>query len=196
MIVAILVYPGMTALDALGPYEVLRQGEDIEIRFVWKEAGPIVTDSGVLAADAEQLALGWEYVKSFVLASGSGTLIAFPLTFLVVGKLTPTGRRALLGFITWSVVVGLSGGDALPMWNALAPALPLLFLAIQETISRAIDARASLAPAAFVLVALGMAASFLVSKSRTGLVQTDTYYSVVLCSVSVFVLVMDRVGAN
>ncbi|MGV9742787.1 DJ-1/PfpI family protein [Nocardia farcinica] len=47
--VAIVLYPGMTALDAIGPYEVLRFAPDTEIRFVGHEVGPVVTDSGVLA---------------------------------------------------------------------------------------------------------------------------------------------------
>jgi transcriptional regulator GlxA family with amidase domain len=51
MQIAILVYPGMTALDAIGPYEVLRALRG-ELCFVWKEIGPIVTDSGVLTIGA------------------------------------------------------------------------------------------------------------------------------------------------
>ncbi len=39
----------MTALDAIGPYEVLRMLPDADVRFVWHETGPIVVDSGVLA---------------------------------------------------------------------------------------------------------------------------------------------------
>ena len=52
MDIAILVFPGMTALDALGPYEVLNLLPDINLRFVWKETGPVLTDSGVLAIGA------------------------------------------------------------------------------------------------------------------------------------------------
>lgn len=52
MQIAIVVYPGMTALDAIGPYEVLRAMPDAEIRFVSDEIGPIVTDSGVLVIGA------------------------------------------------------------------------------------------------------------------------------------------------
>jgi len=33
--IAIVVYPGFTALDFIGPYEVLRWLPDAEIRFVW-----------------------------------------------------------------------------------------------------------------------------------------------------------------
>jgi transcriptional regulator GlxA family with amidase domain len=52
MQIAIVLYPGVTALDAVGPYEVLRMLPGAEIRFVSREAGPIVTDSGVLVLGA------------------------------------------------------------------------------------------------------------------------------------------------
>lgn len=52
MQVAIVVYPGMTALDALGPYEVLRFIPQVDLRFVSHEPGPIVTDSGILVIGA------------------------------------------------------------------------------------------------------------------------------------------------
>jgi transcriptional regulator GlxA family with amidase domain len=48
MQIAIVLYPGLTALDAVGPYEVLRLLPDAEIRFVGAEPGPVITDSGVL----------------------------------------------------------------------------------------------------------------------------------------------------
>jgi transcriptional regulator GlxA family with amidase domain len=48
MQIAIVLYPGMTALDAVGPYEVLRFLPDAEVRFVGETPGPVVTDSGVL----------------------------------------------------------------------------------------------------------------------------------------------------
>ncbi|MFQ6392470.1 DJ-1/PfpI family protein [Nocardia sp. KC 131] len=47
--IAIVLYPGMTALDAIGPYEVLRFVPGAQIRFVGHEPGPVITDSGVLA---------------------------------------------------------------------------------------------------------------------------------------------------
>jgi len=50
--IAIVVYPGFTALDFIGPYEVLRNLPDAEVRFVWHEAGPIIADSGVLIVGA------------------------------------------------------------------------------------------------------------------------------------------------
>jgi transcriptional regulator GlxA family with amidase domain len=48
MQIAIVLDPGMTALDAVGPYEVLRLLPDAEVRFVGAAPGPVLTDSGVL----------------------------------------------------------------------------------------------------------------------------------------------------
>lgn len=50
--IAIMVYPGYTALDFIGPYDVLRNLPDAEVRFVWHEPGPIEADSGVLLVGA------------------------------------------------------------------------------------------------------------------------------------------------
>ncbi|MGH3675324.1 MAG: DJ-1/PfpI family protein [Mycobacterium sp.] len=49
---AIVVYPGFTALDFIGPYESLRWLPDTEVRFVWHEPGPITADSGALIVGA------------------------------------------------------------------------------------------------------------------------------------------------
>ena len=52
MQIAIVLYPGFTALDFIGPYESLRMLPDAEVRFVWHEPGPITADSGVLVVGA------------------------------------------------------------------------------------------------------------------------------------------------
>jgi putative intracellular protease/amidase len=41
MQLAIVLYPGLTALDAVGPYEVLRLLADAEVRFVAAAPGPV-----------------------------------------------------------------------------------------------------------------------------------------------------------
>lgn len=52
MQVAIMLYPGFTALDFIGPYESLRWLPDVDVRFVWHEPGPIAADSHVLLVGA------------------------------------------------------------------------------------------------------------------------------------------------
>src|SRR5262245_16244302 len=46
--IAIVLYPGLTALDALGPYEVLKMLPAAEVRFLAHEPGPVTTDRGIL----------------------------------------------------------------------------------------------------------------------------------------------------
>ncbi len=46
--IAILLYPGVTALDAVGPWEVFSRLPDTEVRFVGKEIGPVRTEGGTL----------------------------------------------------------------------------------------------------------------------------------------------------
>jgi transcriptional regulator GlxA family with amidase domain len=53
MEIAILIFDRLTALDAIGPYEVLRSIPDSNVRFVAKEKGPVRTDAGSLALVAD-----------------------------------------------------------------------------------------------------------------------------------------------
>jgi putative intracellular protease/amidase len=46
--IAILLYPGATALDAVGPWEVLSRIPNAEVRFVGEEAGPVAVEGGAL----------------------------------------------------------------------------------------------------------------------------------------------------
>src|SRR5687768_10517713 len=53
MEIAILIFDRLTALDAIGPYEVLRSMPDSKVRFVAKEPGAVRTDAGSLALVAD-----------------------------------------------------------------------------------------------------------------------------------------------
>ena len=49
----ILVFDGITALDAIGPYEVLRSVPGWEVQFAAKARGEVRTDSGALGLSAD-----------------------------------------------------------------------------------------------------------------------------------------------
>src|SRR4051794_9216632 len=51
---SILIFDGITALDAIGPYEVLRSVPGWEVEFVGKAQGEIRTDSGSLGLSADR----------------------------------------------------------------------------------------------------------------------------------------------
>jgi putative intracellular protease/amidase len=53
MLIAILLYDKLTALDAIGPYEVLSRMPGAEVRFVAEKPGPKRTDTGALALTAD-----------------------------------------------------------------------------------------------------------------------------------------------
>jgi putative intracellular protease/amidase len=53
MQIAIPLYDRFTALDAIGPYEVLSRLPDADLKFVATEAGPYKTDNGMLTIVAE-----------------------------------------------------------------------------------------------------------------------------------------------
>jgi putative intracellular protease/amidase len=53
MQIAILIFDGLTALDAIGPYEVLSRLPGAELHFVATEAGLKRTDTGALGVQAD-----------------------------------------------------------------------------------------------------------------------------------------------
>jgi putative intracellular protease/amidase len=53
MDIAIPIYDGLTALDAVGPYEVLSRMPGAKVTFVAVEPGPVRTDNGMLSLLAE-----------------------------------------------------------------------------------------------------------------------------------------------
>ncbi|MFG2717819.1 DJ-1/PfpI family protein [Streptomyces sp. NPDC048416] len=54
MLIAVVLYPGFTALDAVGPYEALSRLPGAESVFVAEQAGPVRNDNGSLSLVAEK----------------------------------------------------------------------------------------------------------------------------------------------
>lgn len=70
MQIAILLYDGLTALDAVGPYEVLALLPGARVQFVATEAGPKRTDTGFLSLTADH-SLGEVPRPDIILVPGS-----------------------------------------------------------------------------------------------------------------------------
>src|SRR3954470_24314368 len=73
MEIAIPVYDDFTALDAIGPYEVLSRIPDARVRFIGERPGPVCTDNGMLQVVAEAALADVPRPDILVVPGGVGT---------------------------------------------------------------------------------------------------------------------------
>ena len=73
MDVAIPIFDGLTALDAVGPYEVLSRVPDARVHFLAAEPGPKRTENGMLALTADRALDELETPEVIVMPGGHGT---------------------------------------------------------------------------------------------------------------------------
>lgn len=83
MEIAIPLYDRFTALDAVGPYEVLSRLPGARVRFVATAAGPVLTDNGMLSLVAEASLEEVPAPDVLCVPGGTGTRDAFSDTVLV-----------------------------------------------------------------------------------------------------------------
>jgi len=73
MRIVIAVFPEFTALDAIGPYEVLRMVPDAEVVFAAAERGVVRTDSGAVGLHADAAFREIDSADVLVVPGGWGT---------------------------------------------------------------------------------------------------------------------------
>ncbi len=73
MDVAIPIFDGITALDAIGPYEVLSRLPDTRVDFIAKEPGPKRTGNGMLSLTADRSLSDVRHPEVIVVPGGHGT---------------------------------------------------------------------------------------------------------------------------
>ncbi|MFT5052363.1 MAG: hypothetical protein ACI8QZ_003796 [Chlamydiales bacterium] len=93
----------------------------------------------LLAFEPDRWRAGLIYLWDFVVSAVIPLLLAFPLLFLVLRRLSGAGARALGLALLWSVFVVAQGGSTLPYSLAMVPALPLIFISIQQGVIAAVD---------------------------------------------------------
>ncbi len=77
MQIAFLIYEGLTALDIVGPYEVLSQIPDADVRFVAKRPGSVMVDSGAFSIGTDHQLADVPRPGVFVIPGGvAGTFAA------------------------------------------------------------------------------------------------------------------------
>ncbi|GAA3209931.1 DJ-1/PfpI family protein [Streptomyces sp. XM83C] len=72
MQIAFVIYDRFTALDAVGPYEILSRVPDTECVFVSEHPGPVRTDTGVVAITADRALTDVPRPDVVVVAGGPG----------------------------------------------------------------------------------------------------------------------------
>ncbi len=75
MDIAILLFEGLTALDAVGPYEVLSKLPGASVTFAGVDAGPVRTDNGSLALSADAALPDLEHPDILVVPGGHGQTV-------------------------------------------------------------------------------------------------------------------------
>ena len=124
--ISILVFDGLTALDAIGPYEVLRSVPGWEVSFVGKERGEVRTDVGSLGLSVDHM-LGDRPTADIVLVPGGEGSRALLDDEEVLEWLrgVDRGSRWTTSVCTGSLVLGaaglLEGRRATGHWLYLEP---------------------------------------------------------------------------
>jgi transcriptional regulator GlxA family with amidase domain len=106
----ILIFEGLTALDAVGPYEVLRSVPGWEVAFVGKSRGEMRTDCGALGLSAD-LALQEAGEADIVLVPGGAGNRPLLRDEEVLGWLRETDAKTkwTTSVCTGSLVLGAAG---------------------------------------------------------------------------------------
>jgi putative intracellular protease/amidase len=74
--IAIVLYEGFTALDAIGPYEVLSRMPGARVTFIAARPGPLRTDNGMLELVAERSLEEAGQPDIFLVPGGPGDVVA------------------------------------------------------------------------------------------------------------------------
>lgn len=103
--------------------------------------GRLVSDwsRDLAIADGARLERGLGYALDFLLVTSSPLLLGYALWYLVRGRLSPTGRHALLLFALWTALVVWQGGGGPIFGEALVPLLPVGLIAAQEGMITALN---------------------------------------------------------
>jgi len=123
---------------------------------------------------------GLVYLGDFVRVSVDALLVAYPLWFLLRRRLSRSGTHALVLAAAWTVLVVLGGRSPLPFAEGMLPALPFLFLAIQEGLTEVLDGVSTLQrKVAIGLLFAGIAGTALASKTpgNLGPLQTERWHA-------------------
>jgi len=134
MKVLVLVYPGMTAQDMVGPITALSALPGYEVQFAWKQAGPVPTDSGLSVMATHAFAETWSEPDIFFTGGGGKPTMDLLADADTLAFVASRGARAqwVTSVCTGSLILGAAGllqgyraachwavGDALAAFGAI-----------------------------------------------------------------------------
>ena len=118
----------------------------------------------LLAPDPARWTLGLYGLEALVRGTIAPLLLVLPLLQLLTRRLSGTGLRALGLGVLWLTLVVATGAGGRPMHAAFVPALPLLYLAVQEAVVGGLDRRPRLEGLTWAGLTLACLGSVLGSK--------------------------------
>jgi cyclohexyl-isocyanide hydratase len=108
-VAGMVLFPGMTQLDLTGPFEVLARLPGWRVEVVAKQAGPVVTDKGlVLVADRDFASAPQYDLIAVPGGPGADEAILDPETVGFVRR-QAEGARYVFGICTGSLLLGAAG---------------------------------------------------------------------------------------
>ena len=125
MKITMLIYPGMTALDFMGPAQVWAYWPGAEVQTVWKSIEPIITDSAAVFLPKTDFAGAFEAPDMIFVPGGTAATFALLEDQEVLAFLRDkaAGARWVTSVCTGALVLGaaglLDGYRATTHWSAL-----------------------------------------------------------------------------
>lgn len=129
--IALLVYPGMTALDLVGPQQVFGYTMGTKVHLVWKTKTPVVSDTGIAITPTMTFAECPDIVDILFVPGGGRETVQLMDDEAVLAFLSERGKKAKLvtSVCSGALVLGaaglLRGYKATTHWS-VHDVLPLL----------------------------------------------------------------------
>ena len=125
MKIAMLVYPGMTPLDMVGPLQTWSMLPEVEIQLVWKNTDPVTTDTGMAIVPTHAYADAFEQPDILFCGGGVKPTIDLMQDAETIQFLKDRGQRAqwVTSVCTGALLLGaaglLNGYKATTHWAAV-----------------------------------------------------------------------------
>lgn len=111
MNITMLVYPGMTPLDLMGPLQAWSMWPGTTIQIVWKDTNPVMTDTGLALVPTHSFENAFEAPDILFVPGGAAPTIALLEDQEVVDFLRECGSKAVwkTSVCTGALLLGAAG---------------------------------------------------------------------------------------